>query len=549
MTPVAKREGSLATNLALLLGSVAFALLLLGALEGGLRLLGLGAPDPARSSRLRYQHVELPIFAPGTRRDGTPVLRSADPRLPHQSILERKAQDSLRVFVFGESAVAGLGFSPNVTFVRELERMLRRAAPAKTLEVVNLGIVALASAQVRLLVAEVCRRYEPDAVVIYTGNNEFLEIHAAKYATARGSALARVRDALLETHLYRVVGRALGSRPRPLSGAGLADEERRVTENVLIQEVELSSEEIAGIVDAYEENVEAMTRAAARAGVPAFLMTVASNWRWRGREDLPPDWLDALVGPTQSGEARPRLGRALELLNERVAAAPARERAEWLYRRATVHEALGDLAAARDDFRSAMNEDRHFRRTLDAENARVRAVAARSGATLVDVVALLEGEAEHGIIGFGEFYDYVHFTPRGSVLVAGELFRALQRAGLVPAAQGFDPEAHLRERLRRLAELREDPLAVEDFMGFGDDPARIADRDLWKYERTLRELDARLAADPRDFRALVWRGDASWFRIDGAAEAERDWRAALEIDPGSAPVRANLERLLAEGRD
>ena len=45
-----------------------------------------------------------------------------------------------------------------------------------------LGIVALSSRQVKLLVEDVCARVAPDVVVVYSGNNEFLELHAEKYA-------------------------------------------------------------------------------------------------------------------------------------------------------------------------------------------------------------------------------------------------------------------------------------------------------------------------------------------------------------------------------
>jgi hypothetical protein len=52
----------------------------------------------------------------------------------------------------------------------------------------------------------------------------------------------------------------------------------------------------------------------------------------------------------------------------------------------------------------------------------------------------------------------------------------------------------------------------------------------------------------RRLRALVYRGNARYFRIDGAEAAERDYRAALAADEHNPVIRANLSRLLAEGR-
>jgi hypothetical protein len=89
---------------------------------------------------------------------------------------------------------------------------------------------------------------------------------------------------------------------------------------------------------------------------------------------------------------------------------------------------------------------------------------------------------------------------------------------------------------------------VEEWLGFGFDPAGIHDRDLWKYDRLLEALDRRLAEDPRDLAALVYRGNAHYFRRDGGPEAARDWRAALALAPDDPAIRANLARLVAESR-
>ena len=187
-------KSTLRTRLALAAASLLVALVLVAALEGALRLAGIGRPRPWSASRLEYQHYSPPLLRPATRPDGTAVLRTVDPRLPYQSILAEKPADGLRVLCFGGSATAGLGFSPNVTFPRALEDMLRAALPGRPVEVVNLGIVAFSSAQVRWMVAEACQRYDPDLVVVYCGNNEFLEIHAREYAARHGSLAKGLRD-------------------------------------------------------------------------------------------------------------------------------------------------------------------------------------------------------------------------------------------------------------------------------------------------------------------------------------------------------------------
>jgi tetratricopeptide (TPR) repeat protein len=534
-------------NLVLVGGSLLVTVLLLAVLEAALRFTGIGAPDAGRPSRLKYQQIYLPVFEPATRPDGTQILRTTDSRLPYQSILADKPANGLRVFTFGGSATAGLGFSPNVTFARHLERMLTAAYPDRYVEVVNLGIVALAARQVKLLAEDAMRRYSLDAAIVYSGNNEFLEIHAEKYAKTQGNVLTNLRDRLFQTNLYRLVDRVVHGGPETpsLATQDFSREDLRMTENEIIAGIEMKPEEVAAIVDRYEGTIEDIAISARESGTPLVLMTVASNWKWRGREDLPADWLDELV-PAGDGPEPERYREAIRILGQRLQTSPADEQSAIRFKRAVAAEALGDFAAARTDYRAAMNSDPHLRRALDAQAERVRRVAERHRVPLVDVIEYLSADALHGIIGFGEFYDYVHFTPRAVVLVAAETFRTLLASGVLPEPGGFDVDAYVRDRLAWQASLTRDPLAIGDWLGIGEDLDRLADRDLWKYDKFLKSLDERIEQNPQDVAALVYRGNARAFRIDGAAQAARDYQAALALAQDNAVIGDNLEQLRAE---
>jgi len=542
-----KASSELAGNLLTALVSFSILILLFLLLEGALRVGGVGARGSS-ASRLAYQQLPLPVLRQAERPDGTRVWATADPRLPFQTILASKPETGLRVVTLGGSATAGLGFSPNVTFARHLERMLEEALPARRVEVLNLGIVALSSRQVKRLVAEVCENYAPDIVVVYSGNNEFLEIHAEKYAAANRSVLASIADGVERSHVFRTLRLALYGRPKSpsLADRDVSHEDLRLTQARIIEDVDVAPEEVREVVDGYEANLENMVDVASATGTSLVLVSVASNWKWRGRSDLPADWMREFVPPDEV-ERAPDLARVHGALEQRMAAAPADERSALLFRRAVVEEALGDFEAARASYGAAMNEDPHLRRALDAMNERVEAVARRRKVTFLDAVAPLADDAEHGIVGFGQFYDYVHFTPRGAVVLADALFRTLVSMGVVPTDRLDVAEAYREHRLRALAELEHDPFELAAWMGVGFEPEQgIADRDLWKFDRLVGELDERIEADGRDARALVYRGNAHYFRIDGAAQAESDYRAALALRPDDRAIRDNLERLLAE---
>jgi tetratricopeptide (TPR) repeat protein len=536
----------LATNLGLAVASLVVFAALLAALEGVLRVTGLGAPDPARASRLGYQHLVLPALEPATRPGGTPVWRSADPRLAYQSVPREKAPNTLRVAVFGGSATAGLGYGPNAAFAHQLERMLRHALPERRVEVLNLGIVALASAQVKLLVEDACAHYDPDLLVVYSGNNEFLELHAEKYARRHASWGSGALGALARTNLFRLAS-ALAERGEPQSASQAAKQELRLTQDEIVREIRTTPEEVTQVADQYEANLDAMAQSAASHHVPLLLVTVASNWKWRGRSDLPEGWVDALLGHA-APEGAAGWEAALGALDAKLAAAAATdpERSEWLFRRGAALEALGRFAEARGDYRAAMNADPHLRRALDALNERVLRVGARRGVPVLDAVDALAAVSPHGIVGFEIFYDYVHFTPAGATRLALAIARAFEREHWVPEGTTRAAAGYASARLARLAQLESDPFEVEEWIGFGFDRARIADRDLWKYDALLADLDARIARDPRDVPALIYRGNARSFQRDGAAGAAADYRAALAAQPAQRAARANLATLLRE---
>ncbi len=86
----------------------------------------------------------------------------------------RKKDTTKRIFVLGGSTVQGRPFSTETAFPIWLEMRLRAAFPNTDFEVVNVGGISYASYRVSKLVKEVLE-HKPDAIVLYTGHNEFLE--------------------------------------------------------------------------------------------------------------------------------------------------------------------------------------------------------------------------------------------------------------------------------------------------------------------------------------------------------------------------------------
>jgi tetratricopeptide (TPR) repeat protein len=531
------------------LASVAFALLGVGLVEGALRFAGLGAPDASQHSRLAYQKIYFPILVHDETPDGHSVLRTNDPRLPFQEIPDPKPEGTLRIITFGGSATAGLGYSPNVSFSHHLERMLKKSHPDRTVEVINLGIVAFASSQVALLVEEAVDHYEPDALIVYSGNNEFLEIHAQKYAEANASVISTLRDHLADTHSFRLIRRLLRGTPEAtaLQDPKLSQENLRQMQGRVMMDIQLDPDEVDTVVDNYQANLKQISDAASRTNTPLLLMTVASNWEWLDRAGLSKGWLQETVpGSDTDSEAGLLLARGK--IDYKIAESDPSTRSEWLFKRAVINQRLKNWEAAKRDYREAMNQDIRLRRALDPMADRVRKVAEDRDAVIVDTIELLSETTPHGIIGFSEFYDYVHFRPEGSIRVAGFLFDSLRDTGISQPDARFDSQHYVAEELQRAQTDGEDSTDLDRWAGFGPKRGSLADRDLWKYDQMILELDRRILEDPHDTDALIRRANAYYFQVDGADEAREHYETALKIDGEDPAVRANLERLKRQAR-
>lgn len=543
-------------------GALAIAVLAIVCVEGALAMLGIGAPPPGFESGLEYQRVFLPTFEPTTRPNGEPALATVDPRLPYQWLEAEKPADTLRVFCFGGSATAGLGFSPNVTFPRYLDKMLAEAAPDKRVEVYNLGMVALPASGVRWLVRDVCANLEPDLLVVYSGNNEFLEPHSRAYFRATASFGRMLKWRLAQTHMWGLLrGKGAGDRPT-ITSRDIAANDKRVDHKSMLAKVQMSVAEETAVLEAYEARLEEMAAVAEEAGVPLLLCTVATNVEWWAMDDPDLKWLKVEAG------GRPETALALtedhldaELPLEAVFASglagierdtlpePSHEAHLWAYRRAQVLDQLGESAAATRAFAEALELDPHRRRATAAHAVRVRRVAAGTGAELYDTVADLEARFQHGRVGFDAFYDYVHFTPEGAMAVAAGVLGRIEALGLLPGVElaDYDAEAFIARERRRIEGLEDDSVAVSNWMGLGFDKRRLHDRDLWKYDRARDEVDRHIHDHPHDWRGWAHRGNARFFEPGGREEARHDYERALELEE-VPEVRSNLEKLMSTQR-
>jgi len=87
---------------------------------------------------------------------------------------KRKAPGELRVIALGDSCTFGDGVANWETFANVLEDLLRRADPARPVQVINAGVPGYTSYQIRAYLTRELLAYKPDLVLIYVGLNDHI---------------------------------------------------------------------------------------------------------------------------------------------------------------------------------------------------------------------------------------------------------------------------------------------------------------------------------------------------------------------------------------
>lgn len=413
------------------LGRLALAVLgpvvVLGGTELGLQVAGVGHPAsffiPAADGR---DLVSNPHF--GRNFFGEDLAR---PPLP-QRLVRAKPAGVRRVFVLGGSAARG---EPDPAFglARTLAANLALAHPDQTFEIFNTGLTA-ANSHVVLPVARECLGLDPDLLVVYLGNNEVVGPFGLGPLGGRLPArwLVRLVTGARATRLGQLLARAFGP-----GGAGAPLRTWGGMAMFVDHAVRAGDPRLAGVREAFGRNLDDLCRAAARAGVPVVLATVAVN-----TADQPP--LLALHAP---GFSAADSVACVELL---AVAAAALDRGDtdaagaaldWAmtldathaqvrYLRGRRLAALGRHDDARVEFAFACAGDALRFRADAGINDKIRTVAGdQDGAVLVDAAAALAG-ADHAAL----FVDHVHFSFAGNLVVGSLLYPAAARSlGLAPA--------------------------------------------------------------------------------------------------------------------
>ncbi len=320
----------------------------------------------------------------------------------NQEIFARnKAPNTFRIFVLGESTTIGYPFRPNGSFHRWLQYRLMQKYPDKNFEVINLSLTAVNSYTV-LDFGKQLAQYQPDAVMIYTGHNEYYGALGIGSTTSVGSNrfLLQTLVKLRALKTVQLLNNCIGSIEGLFKSNKPAGDPKSLMQTMAErQHIVYGSADYKAGIDQFNKNMTELCSTLNDEKIPTFLSTVVSN-----EKDLPP-FISNGSGPGS---------------------------ANWYYNTGKLAYNKADYPTAKQDFDKAKELDQLRFRAPEAINTAIKKIAGQYPYVhLVDAKQVFEQYSPHGILGSETIMEHVHPTLFGYALLSEAFYRALQQQQLI----------------------------------------------------------------------------------------------------------------------
>lgn len=400
--------------------AVCLPMLILLMLELVLRLAGYGGESklfvPTPDDNSRYLGINWEV----SRRYF--VQENFRPTPRKDLILRDKPEEGFRIFVLGGSTTAGFPYGHNLSFPRILQRRLQDTFPEREIEIMNTAMTAI-NTYTQLDFMEEILEQKPDAILIYTGHNEFYGALGVGSVESLGKHrsivltylnLQQFKTFLLIRDGIHALQRLFGkSRENDDPFDPMKTEMARIVRE---KEIPLNHELYRLGEAQFRANLDDMVRKARKADIPVLISTLVSNVRDQAPfVSVPSDTL-----PPASAV---------------FLAARERERA-------------GDYKSARTLYYRAKDLDALRFRATEAFNAIIHDTAELHGCIVVPMKSEYEAKSPHGLIGKALMYEHLHPNYDGYFVMADAFYKAMHQNHLVETdwpAERIRPAAYYHE--------------------------------------------------------------------------------------------------------
>ncbi len=373
-----------------------------------------------------------------------------------------KRQNTFRVFVLGESTPAGFPYQYNATPTRVLQKQLEILFPEKNIEIINVGLTGTNSYTVLEFIDELVR-YQPNAFIVYSGQNEFYGAFGVASTNSIGSerwlirfyqSLRTVKTFILVENLFSSISHVLfDSNASAYSGTlmqQLANDKA----------IPIKSSSYTNAMKVFEKNMAQIVQIAVEHNVPIILSTLVTNER-----SLPPfvslhngslsngtkKEIEANLAVAYALQQNKRFPEAIESYKQIITLDPDYAIAQ--FRLGQSYDEMKKYDSASIAFGKARDGDGLRFRASSEANTIIRRIAASNNFRIADVESTFRAHSANGIIGSSLLWEHVHPTFTGYVLLAKTWLEGVKRSRALSSdeqqrSQRTIPDSVLVDRLK-----------------------------------------------------------------------------------------------------
>jgi len=400
--------------------AVALPFLFLGLLELVLRIARYGneyplfTDDPQRKDLMRVNpEIARRYF----------MNPEAAPDVSFPSFRKVKSDSTLRIVVQGASTALGVPYMHGGSFPAMLEQRLRLSCPGKEVEVINTAITAVNSYTLLDLADEIAL-IRPDAVIIYTGHNEYygaLGVGSTQLLT-KGQGIKYLYMVLDDLRLVQLLRNFQKSLDHRRSGDALLQPDKTLMERMVArQSIPLGSELYYAGIRQFSRNMQKLIHIYQNHHIPVVIGTIVCNLK-----DLAPFVSEGTNPDTVT------LLRDEDIL-KLAAAEPMNARAQYLAGK--VHLMNHDSCEAKKLFLLARDLDQLRFRAPGEINRIIRGYKGKEGIIVVDLDSVFAAASPGGITGKELITEHVHPNIRGYFLMADAFYNALRNNRVVACGE------------------------------------------------------------------------------------------------------------------
>lgn len=326
-----------------------------------------------------------------------------------------------RIFVLGGSTVQGRPYSLPTSFSTCMEIGLKTAVPKYEWDVVNCGGVSYASYRLLAILDEILN-YEPAAIVLCTGHNEFLEFMTYRDAVQAIDTFGESAVGWSNLASVRMLRRLFGSNPEANDFSRNPD-----TSKALPTEVDAMLDQPEGwdayrrdvldrlrIQRQFERNLKRIVTVCRERKIPLLMVSPVMNLR-----DCPPfkSEFDSSFDVNQQQQFLKQLEDAVQLgatdsdaavvMLEQLCTSQSQYALAW-YQLGRQRMDQGQFEEAKQAFQTACDEDVCPLRMTSNLRSILRNVADDSQTEFVDLHQFFESQSRHGLVGDNMLVDHVH---------------------------------------------------------------------------------------------------------------------------------------------